>query len=350
MQERKKQEKQKDGVDFLIKQGYKKLSAKTFISDIDLERFLNKDFQNINKTRALGFIQILEREYDVDLSELKQAYLEHEHAHKPKEPDTLFVETPIKEEKVWQKYIPYIAGFLVVGGLTFYLFKPNNDAVENQELLTQQIEENKSIIDEAQKNLEKFEENKSRVAANSTLENTLTHTDKTNSSIATSNTSNDDDLDLDKVVLEMIKERNISIEEDQNITLNKNITVAKVEKQVKNQKIKPVVIKDEPKKQKTKNKKAINGQLYIEPTRKAWVGVIYLDNFTKKDFLIRSKLPLDPNRDQLIVIGHKYFKIFNKDYSVKFTGRGPVRFIYKDGELMEINKKEFVRTSAGVAW
>jgi len=346
MQEKKKQEKQKDGVDFLIKQGYKKLSAKTFISDVDLERFLNKDFKNINKTRALGFIQILEREYDVDLSELKRAYLEHEHTHKPKVPDTLFVETPIKDEKIWQKYLPYIAGFLVIGGLAFYLFRPNSDLVETQELLTQQIEENKSVIDEAQKNLKKFEENKSRVLANNTLENSFTN--KGNVSTTIPAVSSDDDLDLDKVVLEMMKERNISVQE-QNISLDENTTIAKVEKQDKNINVKPFV-KNELKKQKTKNKKAINGKLYIEPTRKAWVGVIYLDNFTKKDFLIRSKLPLDPNRDQLIVIGHKYFKIYNKDYSVKFTGRGPIRFIYKDGELMEINKKEFVRTSAGVAW
>jgi len=350
MQERKKQEKQKDGVDFLIKQGYKKLSAKTFISDVDLERFLNKDFKNINKTRALGFIQILEREYDVDLSELKQAYLEHENVNKPKVPDTLFVETPIKEEKVWQKYIPYIAGLLVVGGLAFYIFKPNNDVVENQELLTQQIEENKSIIDEAQKSLEKFEENKSRVAANNTVENS--HINEKNSTVATSSSpANDDDLDLDKVVLEMMKERNISVEE-KNVSLDKNLT-AVVEDQKKDKikkSIKPVAVKNEVKKTKPKKQEGIKGKLYIEPTRKAWVGVIYLDNFTKKDFLIRSKLPLDASRDQLIVIGHKYFKIYNKDYSVKFTGRGPVRFIYKDGELMEINKKEFVRTSAGVAW
>jgi hypothetical protein len=342
MQDRNKQEKQKDGVDFLIKQGYKKLSAKTFISDVDLERFLNKDFQNINKTRALGFIQILEREYDVDLSELKQTYLEHEHAHKPKVPDTLFVETPIKDEKVWQKYLPYIAGFLVFGGVAFYLFRPSNDVVETQELLTKQIEENKSIIDKAQKNLEKFEENKSRVIANNSIGTSLVSEE--NGSILTSAIVSDDDLDLDKVVLEMIKDRNISVQEG-NISLDEKATVVKVEKQNNNTKVKPVTVKNE-----TKNKKAIKGSLYIEPTRKAWVGVIYLDNFTKKDFLIRSKLPLDPSRDQLIVIGHKYFKIFNKDYSVKFTGRGPIRFIYKDGELMEINKKEFVRTSAGVAW
>ena len=42
-----RKEMKKNGIDYLIKQGYKNLSSKTFISDIDSEKFLNKDFINI---------------------------------------------------------------------------------------------------------------------------------------------------------------------------------------------------------------------------------------------------------------------------------------------------------------
>ncbi len=343
MEEGKKQEVQKDGVDYLIKQGYKKLSAKTFISDIDLERFLNKDFTNINKTRALGFMQILEREYDVDLSDLRAEYLSHESTHKPKQPETLFTETPIADEKEWQKYLPYLAAVLAVLGLAFYLFRPSVESVQTPEPLVKQLEENKSAITQAQKNIEKLEANKSLAVADTIPDKEL------NSSI--SSISINDDLDLDKVVLQMMKERNISASE-YNLTIDGNDsakTVKEIEvnqtKIVKNKSVVIPEVKKEPKK-----KKITRGELYIKPSQKAWVGIIYLDDFTKKDFLIRTKLPLDASRDQLIVIGHGKFKIYNKSYSVKFRGRGPVRFIYRDGELMEISKKEFKRTSAGVAW
>jgi hypothetical protein len=355
MQEKKRQEKQKDGVDFLIKQGYKKLSAKTFISDVDLERFLNKDFQNINKTRALGFIQILEREYDVDLDELKEAYLDHESAHKPKEPDKLFVEKPIKDDKAWQKYIPYVIGALVFVGLAYYLFRPTVES-ENLEPLAKQLEENKSIIEKAEKNLAKLDQNDNRSESTNILQESLK---KENTAPTAS--KEEDDLDLDKVVLQMMKERNISTTE-LNISLpqeaNGSVESAKKDTN-KMEKIKTIVKKDDNisvvkskpvVKTERKKKKATKSTFYVEPLQKAWVGVIYLDNFKKKDFLIRSKLPLDPSRDQLIVVGHRFFKIYNKDYSVKFTGRGPVRFIYRDGELMEINKKEFIKTSEGVGW
>ena len=183
-----------------------------------------------------------------------------------------------------------------------------------------------------------------------------------------SNIPINDDLDLDKVVLQMMQDRNLSMKEN-NITLDLNTTAQTVKKEEVNQ-TKPVTVPtvskaakipiaktfpikpkaEKVKKQKSAKKTVTNGNLYISPTQKAWVGVIYLDNFSKKDFLIRNKLPLDANRDQLIVVGHGNFKIYNKTYSVKFRGKGPVRFIYRDGELMEISKKEFIKSSAGVAW
>ncbi len=349
MEEGKKQQEQ-HSVDYLIKQGYKKLSAKTFISDVDLEQFLNKDFSNINKTRALGFIQILEREYNVDLSELRSDYLTYESSHRPEEPETLFTETPIANDKEWQKYLPFIAAALVIFGLAFYLFRPSIESVQTPEPQIKQLEENKSVINEAQKNIEKLETNKTIVTV---IEKNLT---QENNISTLSKTSTNDDLDLDKIVLQMMKERNIS-SQDSNLTLDINKSIKTVKEPIVNEvqkKPAPVVIKDvatgSTVKEESKKKMLTKRELYIKPKQKAWVGVIYLDDFTKKDFLIRTKLPLDANRNQLIIVGHGKFKIFNKSYSVKFRGKGPVRFIYRDGELMEISKKEFIRTSAGVAW
>ncbi len=359
----------KEAIDFLIKQGYKKLSSKTFISDVDLEQFLNKDFANINKTRALGFIQILEREYNVDLGDLREEYLLYENENRPKKVDSLFTEVPIDNDTDWQKYLPYLAGFLLLSGLAYYLLRPSVETVQEEVSNKQTLEENKSIVAKAEKNIQILDDND-----NETKEGVL---ESSLSPSANKSKDENDDLDLDKVVLEMMKERNISLEStaidnelketnkttmpttkvaEKNITKEgKKVELAKEEVKktkktnldslplAKNMPIsKPKKVKKEPK-SKTKG-------LYIKPIQKTWVGVIYLDDFTKKDFLIRKNLPLDASRDQLIVVGHAQFKIYNNTYSVKFRSKGPVRFIYKDGELMEINKKEFLRTSAGVTW
>ncbi len=336
----------KNGIEYLKAQGYKKISAKTFISDIELEHFLNKEFTNINKTRALGFIQILEREYNVNLDELKIAYLEFQNTNKKPEPKTLFTETHIEDNKPWQKYLPLMAIIVLLSALAYYMFNSQDSAKKpNTHDLTTHIEENKSAIKTAQENIKKLE-----------LNNT---TEKKETPL-----TQEDDLDLDKIVLELLKDRNLSTSlENTDANLSEDIKTPKPNdtaevKAVPVEKIIPIaktvpIAKPIPKPipiAKPIKKSNSNESLFIIPTQKAWVGIIYLDDFSKKDFLIRTKLPLDANRDQLIVIGHKHFMIYNKNYSTKFMGKGPVRFIYRDGELMEVNKKEFIRSGAGVAW
>jgi hypothetical protein len=344
------EDKKKNGIEYLKAQGYKKISTKTFISDVELEHFLNKNFTSINKT----FIQILEREYKVNLDELKIAYLEYQNSNKKPEPETLFTETHIEEKKIWQKYLPIVSIIVLLGVLAYYMFNSTNQEKKpNIDNLTTHIEENKSAIKKAQNNIEKLK-----------LEE-ATKKEKTIDEL-------EDDLDLDKIVLDMMKDRNLTStledvdknlsKEIKTLTTNKTAEIKAVpleqtkpvEQTKPIEKIIPVekaipIAKTIPISKPAKKAKP-NGNFFIIPTQKAWVGIIYLDDFSKKDFLIRSKLTLDPNRDQLIVVGHKHFMIYNKTYSVKFMGKGPVRFIYRDGELMEVSKKEFIRSGAGVAW
>jgi len=63
------------GVEFLKNIGIKEVSNRTFIHEAELEKFLNSEFDGINKTKAMGFIQILEREYNIDLGDLKSRYI-----------------------------------------------------------------------------------------------------------------------------------------------------------------------------------------------------------------------------------------------------------------------------------
>ena len=49
----------------------KSISQKTKISEENLENLLAANFDALKKIKALGFISILEREYNTDLSALK---------------------------------------------------------------------------------------------------------------------------------------------------------------------------------------------------------------------------------------------------------------------------------------
>jgi len=355
-------------IKLLEKTGLKRVSNKTFINEVDLEAFLQKDFTNINKTKAFGFIQILEREYPVDLSELKAAYIAYYHEHQPKQNGNLFVHAPETDDKAWKKYFIWALILLLMAIVSWYIFGTEDSIQSNISTNIEPVsvqEHTNPVIEEAKKNLIKLEENKSHVVRIPMDENDITTVSDSNSEMV------DNDLDLDAMVKEMIQENNISVPQELTVedTIETNtikkikseIAVAESETISLQPNAKPVEKKIAPKKlilnKIETHKKPIQkveyvnqSKLYIQPSKKAWIGVIYLDTYQKKDFLVKNKFKLDPNRAQLIVIGHKYFEIFNNGYSFRFRGRGPVRFIYKDGNIMEINQKEFLEYSKGVNW
>ena len=408
-----------ESVAYLKATGLRKVSNKTFINEEDLEAFLNEDFANINKVRALGFIQILEREYPVKLQELRQKYLQYYAQHKSDEQQQLFVHAKNQDEFVWKQYIPWLAGLLLLGGVIWYLSSRSSE----ENLSSVEAEQHAIIADEKSDILQKAKTNLKALEATDDAQNKVSTNAGTNVNASVSTAEKqpvkmqkpvvqsdravpfvmgshkdeqsvlsqtlttpapkaaavnatteevpgekEDDLDLDAMVKEMVQEYNITddttVLNDQNKTplavdtaaIAKAVdtqakTAQTTEKKVAKKRTKAKQPAKKSVKPKQKDKKGVaKSKLYIVPHKKSWVGVIYLDNYTKKDFLIRKRLNLNPSRPQLIVVGQKDFEIFNNGYSYRFRGKGPVRFVYKNGDIMEISNREFQRLSKGTSW
>ena len=395
-----KEDEPKSGIEILKDIGLKNVSNKTFINLENLTYLLDKDFEKLHKTKALGFIQILERDFDVDLSELREDYLAHlnggrkisskkrvesKKSTETKTPKNIKQNPPIKEKNF--KIGPYL--LIIMAALLAYLLFKNatkEDEIKFDDLNTQ----SEHLIKEPEKNL---------------IEEATLNSDESNES--QKDESEDDDIDLNKVVHEMLqKEKDESdtnltqiVQNTDDSTLNLNSgtntstkstdiptlsqelpqtketnssdkayiqqnssTVNSLE-EIENQKVSNIdntntdtnKIDNQLEKEQTESntnqlESPINQSLYIKPIQKAWVGVIYLDNYTKKDYLIRNTLKLDPSRDQIILVGHNKFKIYRGDKEAKFHSKRMVRFLYKNGTLKEINKKEYINASKGVRW
>ncbi|RUM63105.1 MAG: hypothetical protein DSZ05_09090 [Sulfurospirillum sp.] len=393
-----------ESVAYLKEIGLKKVSNKTFINEADLAAFLDEDFTNINKTRALGFIQILEREYPVKLDDLKNAYLTYAQQNK-QEKRELVVQPKIEEKNSWKKYIVLgvPALLLLVAGWYFMTRDTSESGAFDPERQVTSPDINTDVVIEAEKNLTDYETQKvdfsqdeeiidsprvsplHRTDAATKEGASMERTVDKNSESAIKN----DDLDLDQMVKQMVQEYNLTLEDTNTTTTTTATTtvqteenktqirpsestvavaatvpspvsavtehaIEKKEKVAKKStirksvvpKIDPVVVKE----RKKSPPKVIKSKLYIVPHRKSWVGIIYLDDYSKKDFLIRNLLRLNSTRPQLIVVGQKEFEIYNDGYSYRFRGKGPVRFIYKDGDIMEITNSEFKEYSKGITW
>jgi hypothetical protein len=372
-----------DSIAYLHEVGIKKVSNKTFINEADLIAFLEEDFTNINKTRALGFIQILEREYPVKLDELKKAYLSYHQQSRKKEKQEFFVQPKIEKDTEWKKYLLWVTPVIALALLGWYFSTQEKSELSNleseQEVISSDV--NTDIVVEAEKNLTKYQNAQKKLSASEEVINSARVSPLNRGEIATPDSNEgvdqnsvampkNDDLDLDKMVKQMVIEYNLTLDANESVVEKNQTKASDNTSEVIVSSVPPVkkvstksTVKNTPKesrkkvtkKKNTKNKtkvsqEAVNSKLYIVPHKKSWVGIIYLDDFSKKDFLIRKTLRLNSTRPQLIVVGQKEFEIFNNGYSYRFRGKGPVRFIYKDGDIMEITNREFRKYSKGTTW
>ena len=341
-----KEQAKKDGIAILKEIGLKEVSNKTFINLENLTALLDKDFAKLNKTKALGFIQILQREFDVNLNELKNEYLHFNNSEKRVEKEIATVLKPSEEytEQEPKKLLPYLllalaalvgAYFLFTGGGKSESVTSVDLNVVKNEMLVEKAKESLLTLDKA---YEEETNNSGEVDLNKVVEAMFKHVDENDSMlVAESNATSVVAMDVNETALE------------ESISLEENNTLATIEEVEKVAALPtPIVPEVNVKKPKVKNK--TRAGLFIEPIQKAWVGIIFLDNMRKKDYLIRNTLRLDSKRDQLILIGHKNFKIFNKQLESEFNSKRKVRFLYQDGELRELSTDEYNAHKGGVSW
>ncbi len=320
-----------DGIEFLKQEGLDKVSNKTFINQENLTYLLDKDFEKLNQTKAIGFIQILEREYPVDLSDLRSEYLAYIRVNKPKDQYLIIDEYDDESEFDRKKYLPYLLLLLALG-LGWYMFSSTSseDFVYQSDL---NVVKNSTVSQKAKENLSLFPENNmtNKIEKDSLLELSLDSEDKNLSAQIAKERALD--LDLNNAVEELFPSASSDINQSSNDLNNSNV--------VDVDSIIGVDVED------AGSKSSSNSQIYIRPRQKVWIGLFYLDNKKRKDLLVKEELKLDMSRDQLILTGHSNFRVFNNDEKIKVKSRNSVRFILHDGKLEEISKIEYNRYKKG---
>ncbi|WP_457605939.1 hypothetical protein [Nitratifractor sp.] len=71
--------------DIIEEQSLESISKRTRISQENLEALIARDWSHLKKVQALGFLSILEREYGIDLSDLREECRSYFESHAPQE-------------------------------------------------------------------------------------------------------------------------------------------------------------------------------------------------------------------------------------------------------------------------
>ena len=358
-----------DGIEKLLKIGTKEISKKTFIHKEELENFLNGNFKTINQTKAHGFIQILQREFNVDLSDLKEKYNTYMHENtKPKKSAQPLIVEEIENEKSKKRWFSIL--FILLGiALVVYLLNKNKllnfEQINKVEIATTPIS---TEIKDAQNNLELLNKNQSVSIVEKTINNVAKDKNTTLTPSTVETIIQQDSPDNLEAINATTKE-NINLQEPSSeiqddiaaiidekpttlVDLN-NTTTPDIDQLNKTIKEPSVDFKETLLAPNNSEISEITPkEIYIIPKSKIWIGTIDLTTFKKKDFLSTKgvKIDIDVTKNQLIMLGHNFLNMYKDSEKLKFKAKGPIRFSYIDGVLKEITRKEFNALSKGKQW
>ncbi|MBU0719841.1 hypothetical protein KJ877_00720 [bacterium] len=271
-----------EGFDKIKEIGAQKVYEKTHIVKQHVQAILHESFDQMTKVQFLGFISILERDYNVDLSDLRKRGLEYfkQNSAKTEESERIFVAAQRKKN--------YSALYMALGVFVFilavyYTLSSVEPTSEDEKLI------DSSAIENAQKNI------------SGTIED-----------------------ETDSV--------------DENLTQDENATM----EDTGDTPAAAAVAEPEP--------AEVSRSLKIIPKAKLWMGYIDADTHQKYQKLFSDELEMDANRSWLLFLGHGSVNIEVNGEAKEFRNNNNIRFLYKDGNLTQIDTEKFESLNRGNKW
>ncbi|MFA6195901.1 MAG: hypothetical protein WC656_04580 [Sulfurimonas sp.] len=290
------------GLERLKEIGAQKIHERTHIAKEHVQQLLSETFDSINRIHFIGFISILEREYDVDLSDLKAKGLEY-YKNTVVAPKTMNHAVFNPDKKKNSNNLFYILlTFLLVGAFIYFELAPAMEESDSGQII------NNTIIENAQKNIE----NTAKVDVN----------DTNNSNISDAIVVNNNIHDNNKMQTAIMETSKVEVPK---MEVSKT-EVHKTELQTE-----------------TKTFKII-------PRKKVWVGYYDLKTNQKNQQSTENEIVLDADKDWLIAFGHGYVNIEVNSQIKEFASNQKTRFKYVDGKLSEISQEEFKLLSKDTKW
>ena len=372
------------------------ISQKTNIPIEVLQKLLNKEWDSLQATKAKGFIAIIEREFNLDLSDLKEEAEQYYKTHQKEEPhrpiDLVDAQSISNGSKIITNIVALLAFILVVYAIWFYFFKGKNDDIipqdsNNSGLIKESIDRAKSLVGitktKEPETVVKSDTNKTIKDKNNTKESKIKpkeepkkkfdittdvqKSDENKESNTTLNQSSQNSIEANKsdiVNLATNNSNNIDKEIEENSSITKEVETLLEEnntvKEEQNNHTEDIATNETINENNTTvnntdnelNATSINS-ITLKPRAKSiWVGIYDLKTHKRVAKLFGGEYKFDTNgNDIAIVTGHSKFEIAtDSGINKKFNGKGrKYLYIFKDG-IKEITKSEYRALTKRRAW
>ena len=285
--------------------GSQKIHNDTHIIKSHIESILNEDFESINKVQMFGFLSIIEKAYDLDLTHIREnaRYFYDEQESESHEHTSVFV---IASETKKSSILYIVLILIVFGTVAFFSLDTTsqNDVVQSENKVIEEVKKNINFVKKEPK-VEKVVETKT--------------------------------IPKVKPIPKVIIEKKEKIEK---VVIVKKPKVEEVPKE------KVVVAKKET----TSKEIIVKNSLSIIPKSKVWIGYIDITKNRKYQKILSEEFSFNPKQEWLMILGHSNVRFNLNGKDVFYKNRKSLRLSYKNGVLKEVTLEEFKKINRGKKW
>ncbi len=334
----------------LIEQdGLLPISQRTNISVENLKSLEEENFERLSRVKALGFIQILEREYDLDMTDLIFQIKTYFEENKLEMGNEVVVLAKDSRDNSGFNFF----NWLMIAGLLYALWYFYNDGVFNK--IFNNGEEKVVSLNDA----EVLKSNVTEEEAKKVVVNTK----------ASKNSDKDklsDEEKRTKIALAELDTKNrplkkvSNIEEELNNTqvmpVQKTVKLEEVEVQIEAPKVITPPIVEELNatlvKEEEEKKVELIYNLTVNPTRgMLWYGFINIDTKERREFMNKVSTPFELNGGRwILVTGHGFVDIVSDVKTLEIADRKKHYFYIDSTEIKEITRREFRNMNGRRGW
>ena len=344
--------------ELLEEQSLKSISLKTMISEENIQRIISEDYGDLAKAKALGFLSILEREYNLDLKDVRNNAITYFEMHTEGEESVNIALPRVEERRGKPKWLFFVMLGLL-GYASWYFFeqfdkKTLNTLIPFSSEHNMTKKEKKGIFSVAinedttadmgvvasdnimpESHVKKVEEKNVVIPMNhniSSVPQTVvvselpiieTNLDETNQTAET-NTSEDD-------VLEKVIETKVSNE------VNTTTTIEKNEENI-SQKV-------------DLEQSNTLGKVSIKPLKRLWFGLVNMRTGKRDHFSIRKPFTVDLSKGNWLVATSPapFSLVFNDKVQNYKNGKAHYFMITKSG-IVPLKKRAYVKKGGYRKW
>lgn len=320
--------------------GIQKIHEKTHIPRVHIDSLLNENFENMNRVQLLGFLYVLEREYLLDLSDLKNStvdYFQNNKSTLKKEKSVVLFGVSKRKRNYTFVYILLALSLVLL--FAYFNVKPSdtqllqvdNTTIQNAQNVIAVVADDKNKTEENSTMAVKLQESLEPAQQNAIMQNMPQPLEEPKFS------------DSIKETQETPKEEPL-IQEPSKELNTQNSTPAEANT--------PVQLKEEPQSSAAAEKKeSVQGNSFkINAVNRVWLGYIDLSNNKKYQKTFSGEFELDPAKNWLLSFGHGTIDIEVDGVVKKYRKLSNIRFSYIDSQLKEIDGEEFKILNKGEKW